>query len=119
MRAPAIILTADGLILTNNHVVEGATDLEVRFNDGTTATATVVGTTATDDLAVIKADGVSGLTPATLGSSADLAGRPAGRGDRLAARPLRHRHLRHRLRAQPSGPHLRRGDGQRRSRRTP
>ena len=67
-----IILTADGLILTNNHVVAGATDLEVRFNDGTTATATVVGTTATDDLAVIKADGVSGLTPAVLGNSADL-----------------------------------------------
>ena len=67
-----IILTADGLILTNNHVVAGATDLEVRFNDGTTATAKVVGTTATDDLAVIKADGVSGLTPAVLGSSADL-----------------------------------------------
>ena len=67
-----IILTADGLILTNNHVVAGATTLEVRFNDGTTATAKVVGTTATDDLAVIKADGVSGLTPAVLGNSADL-----------------------------------------------
>jgi putative serine protease PepD len=68
-----VILTADGLILTNNHVVESATDLEVRFNDGTTASATVVGTTGTDDLAVIKAEGVSGLTPAVLGSSADLA----------------------------------------------
>ncbi len=67
-----VILTADGLILTNNHVVEGATTIEVRFNDGTTAAATVVGTTATDDLAVIKADGVSGLTPATLGSSSNL-----------------------------------------------
>ncbi len=67
-----VILTADGLILTNNHVVAGATAIEVRFNDGTTAAATVVGTTATDDLAVIKADGVSGLTPATLGSSANL-----------------------------------------------
>ena len=67
-----VILTADGMILTNNHVVQGATSIEVRFNDGTTATATVVGTTATDDLAVIKADGVSGLTPATLGSSGSL-----------------------------------------------
>jgi putative serine protease PepD len=67
-----VILTADGMILTNNHVVEGATTLEVRFNDGTTATAKIVGTTATDDLAVIKAEGVSGLTPATLGNSADL-----------------------------------------------
>jgi putative serine protease PepD len=67
-----VILTDDGLILTNNHVVEGASTLEVRFNDGTTASATVVGSTVTDDLAVIKADGVSGLTPAVLGSSADL-----------------------------------------------
>jgi len=67
-----VILTADGLTLTNNHVVAGATDLEVRFNDGTTATATVVGTTATNDLAVIKAAGVSGLTPASLGSSSGL-----------------------------------------------
>ena len=67
-----VILTDDGLILTNNHVVDGATSLEVRFNDGTTATAKVVGKTATDDLAVIKADGVSGLTAAGLGSSADL-----------------------------------------------
>jgi putative serine protease PepD len=39
----------------------------------TSATATVVGSTATDDLAVLRADGVSGLTPATLGSSAALA----------------------------------------------
>ena len=67
-----VILTADGMILTNYHVVAGATDLEVRFNDGTTASATMVGNTATDDLAVIKAEGVSGLSPAVLGSSADL-----------------------------------------------
>ncbi len=67
-----IILSADGLILTNNHVISGATDLQVQFNDGTTAKATVVGADTVDDLAVIKAEGVSGLTPATLGSSADL-----------------------------------------------
>ncbi len=67
-----IILTADGLILTNNHVIAGATDIQVRFNDGTTATAKVVGADATDDLAVLRADGVSGLSPATLGSSGDL-----------------------------------------------
>jgi len=60
-----VILTADGLILTNNHVIDGATSLEVQFNDGSTATATVVGADTTDDLAVIKAQGVSGLTPAT------------------------------------------------------
>jgi len=67
-----IILSADGLILTNNHVIAGANDLTVRFNDGTTASAKVIGADATDDLAVIKATGVSGLTVATLGSSANV-----------------------------------------------
>jgi len=67
-----VILTADGMILTNNHVISGATSLQVQFNDGTTAEATVVGADPTDDLAVIKATGVSGLTPATLGTSGDL-----------------------------------------------
>jgi putative serine protease PepD len=67
-----VILSADGLILTNNHVVTGASSLQVQFNDGTAAAATVIGADPTDDLAVIKATGVSGLTPATLGTSADL-----------------------------------------------
>ena len=67
-----IILSPDGLILTNNHVVAGATSLTVRFNDGSSAQADLKGADATDDLAVIKAKGVSGLTTATLGSSANL-----------------------------------------------
>jgi putative serine protease PepD len=75
-----IILTQDGQILTNHHVVEGADQggrLTVSFNDGTTASATVVGTDPLTDTAVIKADGVSGLTPAQIGSSdALLVGQP-------------------------------------------
>jgi putative serine protease PepD len=67
-----VILTSDGLILTNNHVIAGATDLTVKFNNGTTAAAKVVGADATDDLAVIKVTGVSGLTVATIGSSANV-----------------------------------------------
>jgi putative serine protease PepD len=70
-----IILSADGLILTNNHVVTGAgqgAELTVAFNDGRTAKATVVGTDPTTDLAVIRATGVSNLTPATLGDSSAL-----------------------------------------------
>ncbi len=67
-----VILSSDGLILTNNHVIAGATDLTVKFNDGTTASAKVIGADATDDLAVIKVSGVSGLTVATLGSSANV-----------------------------------------------
>jgi putative serine protease PepD len=70
-----IVLSADGKILTNNHVVEGAGQggqLSVAFNDGTTAKASVVGTDPLTDTAVIKAEGVSGLTPASIGSSRSL-----------------------------------------------
>ena len=70
-----IILSEDGQILTNNHVVELAADggtLTVSFNDGTTAEATVLGTDSLTDTAVIQAQDVSGLTPATIGSSDDL-----------------------------------------------
>ena len=73
-----IILTSDGLILTNNHVVEAAKDASngtkttVTFSDGRTASFTVVGTDPSSDIAVVRADGVSGLTPITLGSSANL-----------------------------------------------
>jgi putative serine protease PepD len=70
-----IILTADGQILTNNHVVElaqGGGTLSVAFNDGTTAPATVLGTDPLTDTALVQATGVSGLTPATLGTSGDL-----------------------------------------------
>ena len=105
-----IILSADGLILTNNHVVAaaapkaagplspqpgrpgipggpgvpgapggpageptggGMTTL-VTFSDGVTAPFTVVGTDPASDIAVVRAQGVSGLTPITLGSSANL-----------------------------------------------
>jgi putative serine protease PepD len=71
-----VIISSDGEILTNNHVVEGAGNsglVQVTFHDGTTAEAEVVGTDPLTDLAVIKATDVSGLTPAELGSSADVA----------------------------------------------
>ncbi|NNG36431.1 S1C family serine protease [Nakamurella aerolata] len=68
-----VILSADGKILTNNHVVAGSEKITVQFSDGTTATAKLIGGDATDDLAVLQAEGVSNLTPAALGSSADLA----------------------------------------------
>ena len=69
-----IILTADGTILTNNHVVEGAEpgSLTVSFDDGTSAKAEVLGTDPLTDTAVIKAEGVTDLTPATIGKSANL-----------------------------------------------
>ena len=70
-----IILSSDGEILTNNHVAEVAGDggsMSVDFNDGSSAKATIVGTDPLTDTAVIKAEGVSGLTPATIGKSSDL-----------------------------------------------
>ncbi|MGW4795354.1 S1C family serine protease [Nonomuraea sp. NPDC004297] len=70
-----VVLSEDGLILTNNHVVVGAGQggqMTVKFSDGKTAKATVVGTDPATDLGVIRADGVSGLTAATLGDSDQL-----------------------------------------------
>ncbi|BBZ48157.1 S1C family serine protease [Mycobacterium parmense] len=99
-----IILSADGLILTNNHVIAAANPkaapggpgtpggpagptgpggpgggpggpapkTTVTFSDGRTAPFTVVGADPTSDIAVIRVQGVSGLTPISLGSSSDL-----------------------------------------------
>ncbi|MFD0639239.1 S1C family serine protease [Catenulispora yoronensis] len=68
-----VILSADGKILTNNHVVADAADsggqTTVTFNDGKTAQATIIGTDSGSDLAVIQAQGVSGLPTASLGDS--------------------------------------------------
>lgn len=71
-----VVLDADGNILTNEHVVaaagQGAGAITVTFQDATTARASVVGTSASNDLAVIKVDGVSDLTPATFARSESL-----------------------------------------------
>jgi putative serine protease PepD len=70
-----VIISSDGVILTNNHVVDVAGNggsMSVSFNDGSTAKATIVGTDPVTDLAVIKAEGVEGLTPATLNDAETL-----------------------------------------------
>jgi putative serine protease PepD len=98
-----IVLSSDGLILTNNHVVATAANpghappaphrgsddggggrepdsnpaggppkTTVTFSDGRTAEFTVVGADPTTDIAVVRVQGVSGLTPISLGSSANL-----------------------------------------------
>jgi putative serine protease PepD len=64
-----VIISADGKILTNNHVVSGASELTVTLADGKTVDATVVRTDPNSDLALIQAQGVSGLTAAKLGDS--------------------------------------------------
>jgi putative serine protease PepD len=65
-----IVLDNEGNILTNNHVIAGAQQIQVTFSDGSTAKATVVGTNASADLAVIKVSVASSkLHPVTLGNS--------------------------------------------------
>ncbi|MFC4563102.1 S1C family serine protease [Nocardiopsis mangrovi] len=65
-----VVISDDGQILTNNHVVAGSDGpVLVQFNDGSEAEAEILGADPVSDLAVIKADGVSGLTAATLGDS--------------------------------------------------
>lgn len=72
-----VVLTKDGYILTNTHVVtlDGAVanpTITVTTNDGRLLKATVVGTDPISDLAVIKVDGVTDLQPATFADSAKL-----------------------------------------------
>ncbi|MEH3139875.1 MAG: trypsin-like peptidase domain-containing protein [Mycobacterium kyogaense] len=83
-----IVLSPDGLILTNNHVVapmaqggagaqpaafdSGDSSATVTFSDGRSVPFSVVGTDPTGDLAVVRAEGVTGLTPITIGSSKDV-----------------------------------------------
>ncbi|NGN66816.1 trypsin-like serine protease [Streptomyces sp. A7024] len=67
-----VVITKGGEILTNNHVISGATDIKVKFSDGSSATAEVVGTDPDHDMALIKAQGKNDLKPATLGDSDDL-----------------------------------------------
>ncbi|MHA7648580.1 S1C family serine protease [Mycobacterium sp. ML4] len=76
-----VILSADGLVLTNNHVIAAAAKppagspppkTTVTFYDGRTSSFTVVGADPTSDIAVVRVQGVSGLTPIAVGSSASL-----------------------------------------------
>ncbi len=66
-----VIISHDGYILTNNHVVAQAQAVRVRFSDGRNMEAKVIGTDSRSDLAVIKAD-AGNLIPVEIGSSKNL-----------------------------------------------
>ena len=69
-----IVLTSGGEVLTNNHVVDGATSITVTvLSTGRSYAATVVGTSPTNDLAVLRLRGASGLTAAPMGTSSSVA----------------------------------------------
>ncbi len=63
-----VIISADGYIITNNHVVEDGSDYKVVTSDGTEYTASLVATDSKSDIAVLKVDATD-LTPATIGDS--------------------------------------------------
>ncbi|WNI30268.1 trypsin-like peptidase domain-containing protein [Streptomyces sp. ITFR-6] len=68
-----VVITSDGEIVTNNHVVAGSSSVKVTLSTGKTYTADVVGTDPDKDLALIKLQGASGLKTATLGDSSKVA----------------------------------------------
>ncbi|MGW8887243.1 S1C family serine protease [Streptomyces sp. NPDC055749] len=67
-----VVITSDGEIITNNHVISGASEIEVTLSTGKKYTAEVVGTDPDKDLALIKLKGASGLKTASLGDSSEV-----------------------------------------------
>ncbi|MEU7901253.1 trypsin-like peptidase domain-containing protein [Actinoplanes sp. NPDC049118] len=68
-----VVITADGLIVTNNHVVASGGTASVRLSDGRTVPAEVVATDPAHDLALVRASGPEALTPATFGTNDSVA----------------------------------------------
>lgn len=67
-----VIISADGDVLTNAHVVAGAQSIEVTLADGSTHPAKVIGSAASQDIALIRIEGVSKLTPAEIAPEGEL-----------------------------------------------
>ncbi len=67
-----VVYDVGGWILTNKHVLAGATSIDVRLKDGRDFKGTVYGNDTLTDLAILKIDGASGLTPAPMGDSSTI-----------------------------------------------
>ena len=67
-----VIMSKDGYIITNNHVVDGAQSVSVQLSDGTSLDTKIIGTDEQTDLAVIKVTPTSDLTAAEFGDSDEL-----------------------------------------------
>ena len=63
-----VIVSSDGYIITNNHVIDGASEIEITLNDKKTYKAELIGTDATNDIALVKVDAVD-LPYVTFGDS--------------------------------------------------
>jgi len=66
-----VIVSADGYIVTNNHVIEDANEIEITLNDNSTYTAKIVGTDPSTDIAVLKIE-AEGLLPISIGNSDEI-----------------------------------------------
>ncbi len=91
------IVDADGIILTNAHVVDGADEVTVKLTDKREFTAKVLGSDKTTDIAVLKID-AKNLPTVKIGNPETHTRRRMGRRDRHAVRPREHGDLRHRQR---------------------
>ncbi len=69
-----IVLTSDGIVLTNYHVVDGSTAIRVQASNGSTYTAKVLGFDESHDVSLIKLEGASGLQPASLDTGSAVLG---------------------------------------------
>ena len=91
------ILTADGYVLTNAHVVDDANEVTVKLTDKREFKAKVIGTDKRTDVALLKIE-ATGLPKVTHRRSRQAQGRRMGGGDRHAVRLREHDHRRHRQR---------------------
>ena len=99
------IIDSAGIVVTNNHVIADADEINVILNDGTKIKAEIVGVDKKTDLAVLKFKPPQAADRGEVRRFRQAAARRMGDRDRQSVQPRRHRHRRHRLGAQPRHQH--------------